>query len=194
MASMNETVIDMIKNYPGMIYRNSMSNSLENNEIIRLIKKLPEDTEVLKINSWYCDLDFGILPRNLKVLYISSIEFNSSLENLPDKLECLYIKSCNFNKYINNLPVSLKVLCIKSMEFNQELDNLPKNLEKLVVYVLNKYKHKLNKLPLNIKELVVSHYYERLYPSSIIRRWISSDCVLEIDKSNDWKKENFLDL
>ena len=68
------------------------------------------------------------------------------------------INSYYFNKELCNLPNGLKNLYfIKHSCFNQTIDCLPDSVE--TIYLPMSYNKKINKLPLNLKRLVVNEDY-----------------------------------
>ena len=134
-----------LKDYNGL--------ALSKNYYKKLI--LPENCIYLELNYIY-DHKLENLPPLKKL--ILGYSYDHELTDLPESLETLEINSHYFNRDLSNLPNGLKYLSfIKYSPFNQSIDLLPDSVE--TIYLPKEYTKKINKLPLNLKRLVVSENY-----------------------------------
>ena len=132
-----------------------------------LSNNLPDTLQELYLPIHYNQRLPDSMPINLKHLSIGCL-YSYELDNLPQGLDILSIigiaRGGNYNYdgvyhyhgILSNLPNTLKNLQIYN-DVNNSLDMLPESIEKLSI---RHYTRKINKLPLNLKDIMVNKDYK----------------------------------
>jgi hypothetical protein len=117
------------------------------------------------------DLKYADVLSYLKV----GKNFNQTLDNLNENLTKLIIESDKFNYPLVNLPRYLKKLVVGT-GFNQILFNIPRTIE--TIEILNPDYNMIfyEKLPPNLKTLVISQHYP--YLSELIQEYGKIEIIL----------------
>ena len=157
-----EELYHKLKDYNGL--------ALSKNYYKKLI--LPEKCVYLELNYIY-DYKLENLPLLKKL--ILGYSYDHELTDLPESLEILEINSHYFDKELCNLLNGLKLLSfIKYSTFNQSIDLLPDSVE--TIYLPKDYTTEINKLPLNLKRLVVNENYP--YHKELLNKYHSKISII----------------
>jgi hypothetical protein len=127
------------------------------------ITKLPKSLIYLELGNMF-NKSIDKLPPNLKYLILGD-EFNKSVTQLPRTLKYLEF-GYYFNKPIDKLPDTITTLVL-GYKFCNSVYKLPSNLKILDFGLWSLFNKELNNLPVTIKCIIISKFYNRYIPDTI---------------------------